>query len=51
MAIAIKQIPVLKGKIASNFVKKADSNLKRKHSVDFSKETEDARKILAKAIL
>lgn len=51
MAIAIKQIPVLRGKIASAFVKKADDNLAKKHSVDFSAQAKSAQNILAKAKL
>ena len=49
MATAIKQIPVLKGKEASAFVKKADKNLQEKHTVDFSKQAKNAQLILAKA--
>lgn len=51
MAIAIKQIPVLKGKVATNFVNKATANLEKKHTVDFSEQAKNAKKILEKAKL
>lgn len=51
MAIAIKQIPVLRGRVAERFVNKAESNLENKHTVDFSEQANNARKILAKAKL
>lgn len=49
MAIAIKSIPVLKGKVASEFVKKADQRFKEKGSVDYSSQAALAAKILSKA--
>ncbi len=49
MAIAIKQIPVLRGKEAAEFVKKAEQNVSKKHSVDFSEQAKTARTIFAKA--
>ncbi|WP_183560624.1 hypothetical protein [Mucilaginibacter sp. SP1R1] len=51
MAIAIKSIPVLSGKAAKKFVSAADSNYKRKSTIDFSVQVEKANKILAKAKL
>lgn len=51
MAIAIKQIPVLKGKVAKGFAKKATNNLEKKETVDFSKQAANAKKILKKAQL
>ena len=45
-------IPTLRGKDAERFAKKADYVLKHKRgSIDFTKEAEIARKILAKAKL
>ena len=49
MAIAIKQIPVLRGKIARKFVDKAEANLEKRHTVDFSKQAKNAQKILDNA--
>ncbi|MBZ4043366.1 hypothetical protein [Flavobacterium hibisci] len=51
MAIAIRQIPVLKGKIASVFNKKAEDAIAKKHTVDFSAQSAVAKKILEKANL
>jgi hypothetical protein len=51
MAIAIRQIPVLTGKIASAFNKKAEKAVEKKHSIDFSAQTAAAKKILKKANL
>lgn len=51
MALEIKSIPVLKGKIALAFVKKADANLAKKHTVDFSVQVNYGKNILAKAQL
>ena len=42
---------VLYGKSAKRFVEKADENLKKIGTVDFSKECETARKILKKSKL
>ncbi len=49
MAIAIKSIPVLKSKAAANFSNKIAENNARRSSIDFSKQTSVASKILAKA--
>jgi hypothetical protein len=49
MATEIKTIPTLKGKEAKKFIEKAEKMLSAKHTVDFTKEVEQASKILAKA--
>lgn len=49
MAIAIKSIPVLKDKAADQFTIKASENSAKKSSIDFSKQTSVAAKILEKA--
>lgn len=49
MAIAIKSIPVLNNQAASNFSSKVEENNARRRSIDFSKQTSIASKILAKA--
>ena len=51
MAIAIKSIPVLKNKAAVHFTSKVVKNSAKKSSIDFSKQTSIAVKILAKAKL
>jgi hypothetical protein len=49
MAIAIKSVPVLTGSTAKRFNQRAELALKKKHTVDFSKQIEITTKILAKA--
>ncbi|MGS0525166.1 hypothetical protein ACU8V7_08265 [Zobellia nedashkovskayae] len=51
MAIAIKSIPVLNKEAAANFTAKVAENNARKSSIDFSKQSSVANKILAKAKL
>ncbi|WP_335966923.1 hypothetical protein [Galbibacter sp. PAP.153] len=51
MAIAIKSIPVLKSKAAAQFTSKIADNTAKKSSIDFSKESDMAARILAKAKL
>ncbi|MDE3741168.1 hypothetical protein [Maribacter polysaccharolyticus] len=51
MAITIKSIPVLKDKAAAHFNSKIAENNAKKSSIDFSKQTSVASKILAKAKL
>tara|TARA_R110002167_G_scaffold360062_3_gene577488 strand:- start:13449 stop:13604 length:156 start_codon:yes stop_codon:yes gene_type:complete len=51
MAIAIKSIPVLKDKAAVHFTTKVAENSAKKSSIDFSKQSSVASKILAKAKL
>lgn len=49
MAIAIKQIPVLRDKDARRFQEKADAAFRARKPVDFSKQINTADKILAKS--
>jgi hypothetical protein len=51
MATRIKQIPVLTGKEAEAFEKKASANLANKGTVNFTKEAEIAQDILSKSKL
>ena len=51
MALAISGIPMLKGKEALDFREKAEKALKMRGSIDFSKQREEMRNILAKAKL
>lgn len=51
MAIAIKQIPVLKDKDARRFQQKADAAIRMKRSIDFSKQVKTANAIIAKSKL
>ena len=46
MAIEIKTIPVLKGKSAKAFVKRADNNIVNKGTIDFSQQVKAAHEIL-----
>jgi len=49
MAIAIKSTPILTDSAARKFEQKAKVNLQNKSTVDFTKQMEIAKKILAKA--
>lgn len=49
MAMAISNVPVLKGQAAKIFIKKADKAKKNRASVDFSKQRAEMRTILANA--
>ncbi len=50
MAISIKSIPVLKSKVAEAFIENANKTYHtKKGTIDFSKQTRDANKILKKA--
>lgn len=51
MALPIKQIPTLVGTEADKFIKMSAHNLTIKHSIDFSEQAKDGRKILKKAKL
>jgi len=51
MALVIKSIPVLKEKVAASFVRNASAQSEKKATVDFSRQAEQASKILAKAKL
>ncbi len=49
MAIAIKSIPTLRGKVARDFVKKAEAAEKNRGTIDFTKQAKIAKAILDKA--
>ncbi len=49
MAISIRPIPILKGKIAERFVNIANRSKSSKQTVDFTKEVKTAGRILSKA--
>ena len=49
MALELKSIPVLRGDVAKKFIEKAEANMSKKATVDFSKQAESARAILKKA--
>lgn len=49
MALELRSIPVLKGDEAKKFIEKAEANLSKKATVDFSKQAESVRAILKKA--
>lgn len=51
MAIPIKVVPVLTGDAAKRFDQKATETVAKKGTINFSKELEIAKKILAKAKL
>ena len=51
MATEIKSVPVLRGKVARDFVKKAKANLAKRGTIDLSKQVETTREILRKANL
>jgi hypothetical protein len=51
MALPIKSIPVLSGQVAKEFQKKIDDNLKRSHSVDYSKQKRMMKEILKRSNL
>ena len=51
MALAIINIPVLKGKAAEAFIRKARQAEKERGSIDFSKKRAEMKAILAKAKL
>lgn len=48
MAMKIKIIPTLKDEVAQNFNRNADSAVRKKATVDFSKQVTSLRKILSK---
>ena len=48
MAVHVKAIPTLKGEVAERFILKSDENLQKRASIDFSKEADNSRAILAK---
>lgn len=51
MAKPIKVVPILTGKAAERFDSTAEKTKAKKGSINFSKEIETAKKILAKAKL
>lgn len=50
MAMAISNIPVLKGEVAERFVLLAKQAEKERGSIDFSKERKMFRKILQRSV-
>lgn len=51
MAVYIKPIPTLTGKVAEKFEKNARENEAKRGTVDFSREVEMAKRILEKSNL
>lgn len=51
MAIAIKNVPTLKNEVAKDFIKKADTAVAKRATVDFRKNSQKAKSILQKAKL
>jgi hypothetical protein len=49
MAVEMKAIPTLRGKVARQFVKTAEENLGRRATVDFSREARYSYSIIKKA--
>lgn len=49
MALAISSVPVLTGEVAETFIKKAEEAMKRRGSIDFSKQKAEMKAILANA--
>lgn len=49
MAIAISNIPVLKGKDAEDFIRKAQEAERERGSIDFSQQRDTMKKILEEA--
>lgn len=48
MAVYVKVIPTLRGSAAERFVEMSEENLRRRASVDFSKEAANSYAILKK---
>ena len=48
MAVYMKAIPTLRGEVADRFIKMSEDNLKRRASVDFSREAANSYAILNK---
>ena len=46
MAVYIKAIRTLRGETAERFIKKSEENLRRRATIDFSKEIENSKIIL-----
>jgi len=51
MAIYIKSIPTLKGRLALKFESIANDNASKRASIDFSKQVNEAKSILSKSKL
>lgn len=51
MAIYVKPIPILTGKVAENFEKNARASEAKRKTVDFSKEVAMTKRILEKSNL
>ncbi len=51
MALAISNIPVLKGKVADTFVRKAKDAEREKGSIDLSRQRNEMKLILLKSRL
>lgn len=51
MAIYVKPIPTLSGKVAENFEKVARENEAKRRTIDFSQEVEMTKRILEKSNL
>jgi len=49
MAIPIRSIPVLEGKVAERFLREARKVEKNPHTIDFSKQMETYRTIVEKS--
>ena len=49
MAITIKCIPILRSNDAKNFIRKADSSIKNRATVNFSQQVKTSLAILEKA--
>lgn len=49
MAIYVKPIPILTGKVAENFEKDARANEAKRNTVDFSREVAMTKRILEKS--
>ncbi len=50
MATVIRSIPVLRGKEAVDFLEKVTENTKKRASIDFREQFENANKILIKSL-
>lgn len=48
MAVFVKAIPTLRGAVAERFVKMSEDNLRRRSSIDFTKQAANSRAILEK---
>jgi hypothetical protein len=48
MAVYVKAIPTLRGAVAERFVQKSEDNLRRRATVNFSKEAANSKAILMK---